>query len=88
MYGLKHTRRDWYEKMDPYLLSQGFIHCKFDSKVYMMINDDSLLIIVLYIDDLLIIGSSVLTIATMKTSLHDRFSMIDVGHYILGILIS
>ena len=76
--------------MDSYLLSQGFIHCKSDPNVYMLRRIDSLLIIVLYVDDLLIIVSSISVIAMVKTTLHDRFSMIDMGllHYFLGLEIS
>jgi histone deacetylase 1/2 len=76
--------------MDSYLLSQNFIHCKSDSNVYMLRNFDSMLIIVLYVDDPLIIGSSVSIIATVKTSLHDMLSIIDMGllHYFLGLEIS
>jgi hypothetical protein len=73
-----------------FLLSQGFIHCKSDPNVYMLRNIDSLLIIVLYVDDLLITGSSVSTIVVVKTALHDRFSMTDMGllHYFLSLEIN
>ena len=76
--------------MDSYLLSQGFIRCKSDPNVYMLRSIDSLLIIVLYVDDLLITGSSISVISTVKTTLHDRFSMTDMGplHYFLGLEIN
>jgi hypothetical protein len=56
----------------------------------MLRNFDSMLIIVLYVDDPLIIGSSVSIIATVKTSLHDMLSIIDMGllHYFLGLEIN
>ena len=90
LYGLKQAPRAWYAKMDSYLLSQGFIRCKSDPNVYMLRSTDSLLIIVLYVDDLLITGSSISAIATVKTTLHDRFSMTDMGllHYFLGLEIN
>eukprot|EP00253_Pinus_taeda_P020737 PITA_20737 len=51
---------------------------------------DSLLILVLYVDDLLITGSSASSIATIKRTLHDRFLMTDMGplHFFLGLEIS
>eukprot|EP00253_Pinus_taeda_P018682 PITA_18682 len=51
---------------------------------------DSLLILVLYVDDLLITGSSASCIATVKRTLHDRFLMTDTGplHFFLGLEIS
>eukprot|EP00253_Pinus_taeda_P006051 PITA_06051 len=46
--------------------------------------------LVLYVDDLLITGSSASAIATIKRALHDRFLMMDMGplHLFLGLEIS
>eukprot|EP00253_Pinus_taeda_P025156 PITA_25156 len=90
LYGLKQAPRAWYAKMDSFLLSQKFERCKSDSNVYMLRTHDSLLILVLYVDDLLITGSSALAIATVKRALHDRFLMMDMGplHFFLGLDIS
>jgi hypothetical protein len=87
LYGLKQAPRAWYAKMDSYLISQGFNRCKSDPNVYMLRHTDTLLLIVLYVDDLLIIGSSVYSIAAVKSALHDRFAMTDMGllHYFLGL---
>jgi hypothetical protein len=51
---------------------------------------DSLLILLLYVHDLLIIGGSASTISMAKYILHKNFSMTDMGplHYFLGIEIS
>jgi hypothetical protein len=51
---------------------------------------DSLLLLVLYVDDLLIIGFSTSTIVAVKRILHDRFLMMDMGliHFFLGLDIS
>jgi hypothetical protein len=56
----------------------------------MMRKKYSLLLIVLYVDDLLITGSSTSSIVVVKTALHDRFSMTDMGllHYFLGLEIN
>lgn len=87
LYGLKQAPRAWYAKMDSYLLSQKFLRCKSDSNVYFLKKIDSLLIIVLHVDDLLIIGSSASVITEIKTALHKRFSMIYMGllNFFLGI---
>eukprot|EP00253_Pinus_taeda_P006960 PITA_06960 len=90
LYGLKKAPRAWYAKMDSFLLSQNFERCKSDPNVYMLRTHDSLLILVLYVDDLLIIGSSTSAIATVKRALHDRFLMTNMGqlHFFLGLEIS
>jgi hypothetical protein len=48
---------------------------------------DSLLLSVLYVDDLLIIGCSTLAIDVVKRILHDRFFMMFMGllHFFLGL---
>jgi hypothetical protein len=51
---------------------------------------DSLLLLVLYVDDFLITGCSTSVTATFKRILHDRFLMMDMGslHLFLGLEIS
>jgi hypothetical protein len=51
---------------------------------------DSLLLLVLYVDDLLIIGCSTSAIVVVKRIFHDRFLMTDMGplHFFLEIDIS
>jgi hypothetical protein len=51
---------------------------------------DSLLLLVLYVDDFLIIGCSTSAIVAVKRILHDRFLMTDMGplHFFLGLDIS
>jgi hypothetical protein len=73
-----------------YLLSQNFLRCKLDLNVYIIRMTDSLLLLVLYVDDLLITGCSTSVIIAVKRILHDRFMMTDMGplHFFLGIEIS
>jgi hypothetical protein len=78
LYGLNQAPRAWYYKMDSYLLSHNFVHCKSNLNVYMLRTTDSLLLLVLYVDDLLINGCSTLAIAAVKRILHDRFFMTDM----------
>ena len=86
-YGLKQAPRAWYAKMDSFLLSIGFIRRKSDPNVYLLQHDDSLFLIVPYVDDLLMIGNLTSAIDSEKSTLHDRFSMTDLGllHYFLGL---
>jgi hypothetical protein len=65
--------------MDSYLISHDFVRCKSDSNVYMLRTTDSVMILVLYVDDLLITSSSTSAISLVKDILHDRFSMTDMG---------
>jgi len=65
--------------MDSYLLSHEFSRCKSDLNVYMIRMTNSLLLLVLYVDDLLITSCSTSAISTVKRILHDRFLMMDIG---------
>ena len=58
LYGLKQAPRAWYAKIDGFLLSLKFVRCKYDPNVYLKLIHGSLMIIFLYVDDLLITGSS------------------------------
>lgn len=56
-YGLKQAPRAWYYRLDKYLRQQGFIKGSTDSNLYIKIDNDKLLILVVYVDDI-IFGSS------------------------------
>jgi hypothetical protein len=88
--GLKQASRAWYSKMDSYLFSQNFVRCKLELNVYILKTVDSLLLLVLYVDDLVITDFSTSAIVEVKRILHDRFFMTDMGllHFFLGLKIS
>ena len=90
LYDLKRALRAWYAKMDSYLLSENFVHCKSNLNIYMLRMVDSLLLLVLYVDDLLITGCSTSAIVAVKRIIDDRFLMMNMGllHFFLGIEIS
>ena len=79
LYGLKQDLRAWYAKIDGFLLSLSFIQCKYDTNVYQKLIDGSLMIIFLYLDDLMNIGSSKKEIASLKDAMNHAFSMTDLG---------
>jgi hypothetical protein len=76
--------------MDSFLLSIGFIRCKSDLNVYFLQHDDSLFLILLYVYDLLMTRNLTSVINSAKSTLHDRFSMTNLGllHYFLGLEVS
>ena len=90
IYGLKQAPWAWYAKMDSFFLLVGFTRCHSDSNVYILRSDDAHLLLVLYVNDLIITGSTSFIIDSVKTSLQDRFSMTDLYllHYFLGIEIT
>jgi hypothetical protein len=86
LYGLKQAPRAWYEKIDGYLMSLGFSKSVADPNLYYNIVGDEWLILVLYVDDLFLTGSTSL-IVECKRALASEFEMKDLGmmHYFLGL---
>eukprot|EP00253_Pinus_taeda_P029965 PITA_29965 len=57
LYGLKQAPRAWYFRLDKYLHQQVFSKGSTDSNLYIKIDNDKLLILVVYVDDI-IFGSN------------------------------
>eukprot|EP00253_Pinus_taeda_P032541 PITA_32541 len=84
LYDLKQAPRAWYAKMDSFLLESGFSRCY---SIYTKKVGKSLIILVLYVDDLILTGSDPNLINHVKSSLKKKFEMIALGHlhYFLGL---
>ena len=64
----------------------GFTRIKADRCVYFKLIDDHVIYLVLYVDDMLLIGNDRKGIQDVKTQLSSKFDMKDLGvaNYILG----
>jgi hypothetical protein len=62
LYGLKQAPRSWYEKMDGFIMSLGLRKSVVDPNLYYHIVGDECLILVLYVDDLFLISSKILSV--------------------------
>jgi hypothetical protein len=89
LYGLKQAGRAWNEKILDALLQLQFTPLDSDSCVFVHRGDGYVMFIVLYVDDLLIISSSLPRLVHLKSKLSQLFEMTDMGeaHYILGLKI-
>ena len=52
LYGLKQEPKAWYGRIDGFLMNFGFTKSKVDSNLYYEVEDDRIMILVLYVDDL------------------------------------
>ena len=69
------------------MLSQGYKRSDFDHCLYTkQAKDGSLLILILYVDDMLLAGTNINELAALKTELNNNFDMKDLGDasHILG----
>ncbi|GJR16850.1 zinc finger, CCHC-type containing protein [Tanacetum coccineum] len=90
LYGLKQTPKQWHQKFDEVVLSNGYLLNQADKCVYRKFDKfDKGVIICLYVDDMLIFGSDQVQVDMKKKFLSSRFSMKDMGEadVILGIRI-
>lgn len=85
LYGLKQAPRTWYAHIDNYLMKLGFTRSNANPNLYYKIDQGTPLILVLYVDDLFLIGGEPL-ILQCKRELASEFEM-DRGlmHYFLGL---
>jgi hypothetical protein len=86
LYGLKKAPIAWYGRIVNFLMSLGFTKSSQDPNLYFKVVDDGLVILLLYVDDLFLIGVENL-ILECKRKLVFEFEMKDIGimHYYLGL---
>ena len=87
IYGLKQASRSWNIKFDQLVKSFGFIQCPDEPCVYKRRSENVVVFLVLYVDDILLIGNDVGTLSSVKVWLSNQFDMKDLGEasHILGI---
>ena len=87
LYGLKQAPKQWHEKFDSVIMSNGFKHNNADKCIYSKFTNNFGVIICLYVDDLLIFGTNMKGILDTKKYLTSQFKMKDLGEVdtILGI---
>lgn len=66
LYGLKQAPKQWYQKFDSFMCSAGYIRCQADHYCYVRQFDNSYIILLLYVDDMLVVGASIDEINNMK----------------------
>lgn len=86
LYGLKQVPCAWYSKINNYFLRHGFHRSTSDPNLYIKVEKDHAIFIVLYIDDLMITGNETKMIQILRDDLNRTFEMTNLGllHYFLG----
>ena len=89
IYGLKQASRSWNIRFDQAIKCYGFIQIPDEPCVYKKIVDKKVVFLILYVDDILLIGNDVKTLTSVRHWLAEQFDMKDLGeaNYVLGIQI-
>ena len=77
--GLKQAPRSWHNRIDAHLMNLGFEKSLSEFTLYIKKVDGEILVISLYVDDLLVTGSSKELIDKFKKEMEDVFEMTDIG---------
>ena len=90
LYGLKQAPRCWYKRFDSFIMSLGYNrlssdHCTY----YKRFDDGDFIILLLYVDDMLVVGPNKDRVRELKAQLAREFDMKDLGpaNKILGMQI-
>jgi len=88
LYGLKQAPRAWYKKIDDFFAESGFERSANEPTLYFKRQGESdFLVVCLYVDDIIYMGSSESLILEFKSCMMKTFEMTDLGllHYFLGL---
>jgi len=89
LYGLKQAPRAWYYRLDKYLHQQGFSKGSANSNLYIKIENNKLLILVVYVDDIIFGSNEEAMSQNFALVMQKEFEMSLLGElkYFLGLQI-
>ena len=87
LYGLKQAPRAWYQELQTFLCSLGFCNSLADTSVFVYNNAGRVVYCLVYVDDIIVTGSSDALVADFIAALSHRFSLKEPTdlEYFLGI---
>ena len=90
IYGLKQASREWYQKLKKEFESMGFTRAESDHALFYKTEGDTLLIVAVYVDDMLLLSDKHSSIDKLTEDLRARFEITVVGEprWLLGMEIT
>jgi hypothetical protein len=90
LYGLKQAPRAWNARFTQFLPSLGFATTYSDSSLFVKHVGSQIVVLLLYVDDIILIGSASAAILQVIQALSTEFDITDLGslHFFLGIQIT
>ena len=84
---MKHSPHTWFDKFSQVIEKFGMQKSKFDHFVFYKNSKVGIILLVVYVDDIVIIGSDMEDISSLKSFLHGQFHTKDLGmlKYFLGV---
>lgn len=90
LYGLKQAGREWYEKLTSLLLSEGYTQSNSNYSLFINAHGSDFTPLLVYVDDIILVGSSLHEFDRIKSILDSKFKIKDLGvlKYFLGLEIA
>jgi hypothetical protein len=87
LYGLKQAPRTWFLRFTTFLKTLGFVASRIDSSFFILHHGSDTAYLLLYVDDILLIGNTTTLLNRIISSLNGEFHMSDLGevHHFLGV---
>ncbi|CAM8901506.1 unnamed protein product [Rhodiola kirilowii] len=87
IYGLKQASRQWFAKFSEALLEFGFHKSMNDYSLFTLVRGTDFIILLVYVDDVILTGTSQSIIDEIKRYIHQKFHIKDLGvlKYFLGL---
>lgn len=87
LYGLKQAPRAWFDRLRAFLLSFGFSSSKSDCSLFIKYTATYRLFILVYVDDIIVMGSCSYAIQQLVSKLNSELSLKGMGelNFFLGI---
>lgn len=79
IYGLKQAGREWYKRLNNYLIKIGAHNDTLNPCVYTYGNNEDTVILLIYVDDLMLASKSIDKLVELKNKLSSEFRMSDLG---------
>jgi hypothetical protein len=83
LYGLKQAPREWHLSLDIYLQQQGFMKGNAGNNIYIKMDQDNILIIEVYVDDIIFGSDNDMTSQKFANDMHHEFEMSLLGELTL-----
>ena len=90
LYSLEQAPRAWFHRFNSFLLSHGFVCGNAYPSMFVLYTGSHILILLLYVDDIILTGSSITLRHSFICILSNQLAMKDLGdiHYLLGIQVT